>query len=103
MMNEATFLREKAFYDSLTVNSQTKRHYSSGLNSTFLHDYIKKEYKVNSVFEITDLSLLWDIYSYINLHPKNVLHHRCYSAPIMRYIRFLNDGKKYGKRIDAKK
>ena len=35
-----------------------------------------------------------------NLHPKNISNHRIYSCVIMKYIRFLNNGKKIGKRID---
>jgi hypothetical protein len=42
-------------------------------------------------------------HSKINLHPKNIENHRAYSAATMKYIRFLNDGKKYGHRIDLKK
>ena len=61
---------------------------------------LRLEYGIDSIFEMTDLQDLWDFYSLINIHPKNVSRHRAYSAPIMKYIRFLNNGNKYGKRID---
>ena len=38
----------------------------------------------------------------MNLHPKNVEQHRIYSSAIMKYIRYLNNGERYGRRIDYK-
>lgn len=58
-------------------------------------------YDVNSIFEITNLKELWDLYCKINMHPINIANHRGYSCAIMQYIRFLNNGKKIGKRIDV--
>ena len=45
------------------------------------------------IFDLTDLDLLWEFYSTVNVHPKNVEMHRICSAGIMKYIRFLNDGR----------
>lgn len=99
--NTLTPSRRKAdFFESLNLSSATINNYRSALQSSFLLDYLKQEFKVNDLFEIDDLESLWQIYSRINLHSKNISHHRAYSAAIMKYIRFLNKGSKYGKRID---
>lgn len=91
--------RETDFYAQLNLSSTTIHNYRSALNSNFLKDLLKK-YGLKQLFSITDLELLWKIYSEVNLHPKNIRDHRAYSAAIMKYIRFLNNGQKYGKRID---
>ena len=88
------------FLSQLNVTDLTKRRYRDALNSTFLMEIIREEYNKKSIFEIEDLELLWKLYSIVNLHPVNVRMHRYYSAPIMQYIRYLNGGKKYGRRID---
>ena len=46
---------------------------------------------IESIFEITDLDLLWIIYTKVNVHPSNVKNHRCTSCAVMKYIRFLNN------------
>ena len=91
------------FFNQLNVSDRTKRNYESALNSRFIKQYLKDLYGIGSIFEITKLEQLWDFYCKINLHPTNIANHRGYSCAIMRYIRFLNDGKKYGRRIDADK
>ena len=96
--------RRDDFFNQLELSQVTINNYSSALNGTFVSDIITgidDNYK--SIFEITDLEILWRIYTKINLHPVNIANHRGYSCPIMKYIRFLNGGKKYGKRIDANK
>lgn len=62
-----------------------------------------KECDGKQLYQITDLETLWKLYSKINLHPINISSHRAYSAAIMKYIRFLNNGEKYGRRIDYNK
>ena len=88
--------RKADFYESLKLSPTTTSNYRSALQSSFLKD----QYNNLDVFEIVDLEALWDLYSKINLHPKNISNHRAYSAAIMKYIRYLNQGVKYGKRID---
>ena len=68
-----------------------------------MKNFLIEECNKESLFDIYDLEELWNIYSEINLHPQNISKHRMYSAAIMKYIRFLNGGKKYGKRIDYQK
>ena len=94
--------RRAAFFSQLSVSLVTQKNYRSAINSRFMTDCLAA-YRVDSLFEITDLEQLWKLYSYINLHPVNVNNHRGHSAAVMKYIRFLNDGKKYGKRIDYNK
>lgn len=95
--------RTTDFFDQLVLSDAVKRNYRMALNSTFIKENLLKECGETSVFYITDLEVLWQFYSKINLHPKNVGSHRIYSAAVMKYIRFLNDGKKYGRRIDYNK
>ena len=92
-----------AFFAQLNVSERTLSNYKNALKSRFIKEILLKDYKAESLFEIDDLELLWKIYSKINLHPNNVNKHRLYSAPIMKYIRFLNKGEKYGRRIDYRK
>lgn len=92
--------RKTDFFESLSLSATTTNNYRSALQSSFLHEYLKQEFNAYDLFEIVDLETLWQIYSKINLHPKNVSNHRAYSAAIMKYIRYLNSGSKYGKRID---
>ena len=100
MITNSPSNRKEKFFSQLKLSKTTKANYRAAINSTFLTTYLKGEYGTTDLFDITDLSVLWDIYSYINLHPKNIGNHRAYSAAIMKYIRFLNNGEKYGKRID---
>lgn len=78
----------------------TKKNYLSALHSKFLCSVLQAETDTNDVFAIVDLEVLWKIYSYINLHPRNIATHRNISCALMRYMKFLNGGKRYGKRID---
>lgn len=94
--------RKDQFFEQLNLSENAKRNYRNALNSKYLKEMLKSEYDIESLFEITDLNVLWNFYSLINLHPKNVSNHRAYSAAIMKYIRFLNNGNKYGRRIDCK-
>lgn len=93
-------IREVNFFNQLSLSENTFRSYRAALKSVLLKDVLFKFCNCISIFEITDLDKLWNVYSFLNIHPKNVSSHRCYSAVVMKYIRFLNDGKKYGKRID---
>lgn len=94
---------QDAFYAQLDLSDVTIQNYRASFRSKFLREYLETHYQVSSIFQLTDLEDLWKIYSIINLHPINVANHRRYSAAIMRYIRFLNNGRKYGKRIDYNK
>ncbi len=87
--------QKEAFLKQLPVSHSTKVHYTTSLNSKFLREYIHDKYGKESIFEIDDLDVLRTIYDYVNLHPKNITQHRNISCALMRYIRFLNEGKKY--------
>lgn len=91
------------FFAQLDLSEKTRLNYKNALNSIFLKNFLIEECNKESLFDIYDLEELWNIYSEINLHPQNISKHRMYSAAIMKYIRFLNGGKKYGKRIDYQK
>ncbi len=95
--------RKASFYEQLPLSKTTVSNYRSALNSVFLKEMLLKECGGKQLFEITDLEELWKLYSKINLHPKNISTHRSCSAAIMKYIKFLNGGKKYGRRIDYNK
>ena len=95
--------REKDFFSQLVLSESSLRNYRVAYNSTLLKDVLECDYGVSRLFDISDLDTLWSIYCKINLHPKNVAAHRAYSAAVMKYIRFLNNGEKYGKRVDYKK
>ena len=101
MNNKEVIDRENKYYETLKVSERTKLNYYYGINSKYLREYLKENYHIDSIFELTDLEKLWDIYTYINVHPKNVENHRWCSVPIMKYIRFLNHGDRYGRRIDC--
>lgn len=92
--------KENAFFDSLDVSNNTKRVYKQSLNSSFLKNFLKDEYGYESIFETDDIKILTAIYCSLNVHPKNILNHRGYSASVMKYIRFLNKGVKPVKRTD---
>ena len=91
---------ESDFYEYLDVSNRTRRNYVKAVRSKFLKDILFENCGTYNLFEIDDLKKLWDIYSKVNLHPNNVKNHRNYSAALMKYIRFLNNGQRYGKRID---
>lgn len=96
-------IRKANFYEHLALSKTTITNYKSALNSNFLKEELRNEFEVLDIFEIFNIEDLWKLYSKINLHPKNISNHRAYSAAIMKYIRFLNNGEKYGKRIDYNK
>ena len=102
-MDESVINRKEKFFKQLNLSEAAVRNYRNALNSTFLKGKLYSEFGVASLFEITDLNILWNIYSLVNVHPKNVSTHRSYSAAIMKYIRFLNNGNKVGRRIDYNK
>ena len=102
-MDEQVNIRKSQFLSQLNLSETTLRNYKFALNSAFLKEMLLKECDGKRLFQITDLDELWNLYSKVNLHPRNISNHRVYSATIMRYIRFLNNGDKYGKRIDYKK
>lgn len=95
--------RRNDFFEQLNLSDSTTRNYRLALNSGFLKEMLLKECDGKQLFEITDLEELWKLYSKINLHPKNISTHRACSAAIMKYIKFLNGGKKFGRRIDYNK
>ena len=95
--------REAQFYKQLNVSDRTKQNYRVAINSSFVKGILQTFNETDNLFLITDLEKLWAIYCIINLHPINLANHRGYSSAIMKYIRFLNNGKKYGRRIDYKK
>lgn len=96
----STSRRKDDFYKSLNLSVTTTNNYRSALQSSFLTGVLKEEFNTLDLFEIVDLEELWELYSKINLHPKNIKNHRAYSAAIMKYIRYLNNGQKLGRRID---
>jgi len=93
--------RETQFYSQLVLSSVTKDNYMSALKGRVINEIISEiDGSIKSIFEITDLNLLWNIYTKANLHPSNIKNHRGISCAVMKYIRFLNNGKKIGRRID---
>ncbi len=94
--------RKSDFLDNLDLSKSTTINYVFALNSNFLKEILKKECQGKQLFEITKLEELWKLYTIINIHPKNISSHRIYSCVIMKYIKYLNGGKKYGRRIDYK-
>ena len=97
-----TNARKEHFFSSLGLADATIRNYKTALNCNFIKEYLSVKFNCISIFEIIDLEVLYDIYVNIRVHPKNIETHRVCSAAIMKYIRFLNDGKKIGRRIDYK-
>lgn len=97
------YKRQNIFFIQLDLSNSTKRRYRDALKSSFLNGLVKNEFNKDSIFEITNIEKLWSFYTMINLHPVNIRMHRYYSAPLMKYISFLNGGKKYGRRIDFQK
>ncbi len=92
--------RKQAYEESFTGSEIVKRNYGCALRSTYLSKILEQKCRVKNLFELTDLEVLWDIYSYVNIDDYNIHAHRAYSAAIMKYIKLLNNGQKYGKRID---
>lgn len=91
-------LRKAAFYSQLNLSESTLVNYRAAINSKFMREALLKNCGVLDLFEVTDLDLLWELYSKVNLAPRNISNHRAYSAAIMKYVRFLNNGQKYVKK-----
>ncbi len=94
--------RKEEFFKQLNVSQRTQKNYEGAIRCPFVKGILKDFCGTDDLFVITNLKKLWLVYSYINLHPINVATHRLYSAAIMKYIRFINNGEKYGRRIDFK-
>ena len=95
--------REIQFRETLEVSDRTRIDYIRAINSKFMKEELMKHFGLSSLFEISDVKALWEFYTQLNLHPKNIKNHRGYSAPIRKYISFLNHGKKYGRKTDLNK
>ena len=96
--------RELDFYESLNgLSARTIRNYQTSIRSSFIKKLLLKDFDTDNLFDVDNIESLWNLYTKVNLHPTNISNHRGYSAAIMKYIKFLNGGKKYGKRIDFKK
>lgn len=95
--------RRDAFFSSLTLSDATIHNYKTALSSSFFKEFILTNFQKNSLFEIIDLDILVELYTTINIHPKNIQLHRVCSAVVMKYIRFLNNGNKIVRRKDYNK
>lgn len=98
-----TIARREKFLKQLNLSPSASTHYKNAYKSIFLKEKLLEHCNCENIFEITDLQVLWNLYKNINLHPTNVKNHRLYSAAVNKYIRFLNNGQKYGRRIDYMK
>ena len=94
---------KNAFYSQLILSEKTLANYKNALKSYYMKEMLLKVCNEEEIFDIYDLEVLWKLYSIVNLHPYNISKHRIYSAAIMKYMRYLNGGNKYGRRIDYKK
>ena len=92
--------KEFVFLKQLQVSERTKDNYIRSLRSSFIRDVLREYCGTADIFEVDDIKQLWEVYSVVNVHPTNVNSHRNYSTAIMKYIRYLNNGEKYGKRRD---
>ena len=92
--------RKDDFFKSLNLSLRTTQNYRTAIQSTFIQGVLKEECNTVDLFDLVDIKVLGDLYGKLNHHPKNIKNHRGYSAAIMKYIRYLNQGVKYGKRID---
>ena len=99
-MNKNIITRRKKFFDQLNLSPSATAHYKQAYNSSFLKEMLLQHCNCTDLFDITNLKVLWNLYTIINLHPINVKNHRLFSAAINKYIIFLNNGNKYGRRID---
>ena len=95
--------RKIAYRSSLNIYEVTKNNYFSSIRGSLLCNALEAECGTKDLFAVMDLEKLWKVYSYINLHPKNIATHRNISCALMSYMKFLNGGKRYGKRIDFAK
>ena len=98
--NENAKTRRDRFMEQLNLSPSATTHYRGAYTSNFLKEMLLLYCDSDNIFELTDLKQLWNLYTNVNLHPTNTKNHRLYSAAINKYIRFLNNGEKYGRRID---
>jgi len=91
------------FYSSLIGSERTVLNYRNAINSSYVRRVLTEFCGTSNLFDLSDLEQLWKVYSFVNLDETNIRNHRFYSAALMKYIRFLNNGEKYGQRIDHKK
>ena len=54
--------RKEKFFSSLNLAEATMRNYRTAFNSKFLIEYITENYKQKTLFDITDLDDLYNIY-----------------------------------------
>lgn len=102
MKNNKVSQRKDDFFEQLNLSESTTRNYRQILTGDFLRNIIMAKFKRQDIFEMTSLEELVELYSIIILHPQNLRGHRLCSSAIMRYIKFLNGGKKYSVRKDYK-
>lgn len=91
---------ESLFLSQLAVSDRTRRNYLNAIRSTFLRSILYEYCGTSNLFDIIDIKKIYEVYSVVNIHPRNINNHRNYSAPIMKYICFLNNGRKYGRKRD---
>ena len=61
--------RSNDFYAQLNLSPVTLSNYRSALNGRVLKEVIAEvDDSIESIFEITDLDLLWNIYTKVNVH-----------------------------------
>lgn len=101
--NYDTARRKEQFIASLQTTHKRWNNYVLALNGKFVTQILTESFGINSIFDVTDLNKLWEIYTAVNINPHNLATHRLFSSAIMSYIKFLNNGKRIGKRIDYMK
>ena len=95
--------RKEAFYNNMKLSSATKTNYRYAYSHPFLKELLFEFFQTRDIFEVADLNKLSEFYATVKIHPFNIDKHRVYSAAVMTYIKYLNNGKKTGKRIDYQK
>ncbi len=88
--------KKRLFFSMLTGSDRTVKNYKAAIGSSYIKNVLTRMYGKSDLFEFTDLEELWKVYCFVNLDDTNIRNHRIYSAAIMKYIRFLNHGEKYG-------
>ena len=68
MENSIVNDRRERFFGQLNLSESVARNYRNALNSTFVKVTLAEKCNKESLFEITDLEELWNLYSFINLH-----------------------------------
>lgn len=95
--------RKESFIASLQTTHKRWNNYVLALNSKLVTQILTESFGINNIYEVTDLNKLWEIYTVVNINPQNLATHRLFSSAVMSYIKFLNNGKRIGKRIDYMK